>query len=161
MGSFKSGTPGTDAVTQVDSKIPLYGQNKEGGALGADTGRRVITFDIAISAAAVAGKTDENAVLWTLDADTLLEGVTITNTGTNALACGAAACIDAGGVDYTPSIQNLAAGATVNQAFALATERASLLVDGSNGILCGGSNTTTLRVQVFIVDLNSAFSNAG
>ena len=160
MGSFKSGTPGPGAV-QVDSKIPLYGQNKAGGALGADTGRRVITFDVAISAAVVAGSTDQNAVLWTFDADTLLEGVTVTNTGVNALACGAACSMDAGGTDMIPSIQNLAVGATVNQAFMLATEAASLLVDGTNGILCGGSNTTTLRVQCFIVDLNSALENAG
>ena len=160
MGSFKSGTPGPGAV-QVASKIPLYGQNKEGGALGADTGRRVITFDVAISAAAVAGSTDNNAVLWTFDADTLLEGVTVTNIGTNAVNAGGAVAMDAGGVDQTPDIQSLAAGATANQAFPVATERASLLVDGSTGILCGGSNTTTLRVQCFIVDLNSALSNAG
>ena len=160
MGSFKSGTPGPGAV-QVASKIPLYGQNKEGGALGADTGRRVITFDVAISAAAVAGSTDNNAVLWTFDADTLLEGVTVTNIGTNAVNAGGAVAMDAGGVDQTPDIQSLAAGATANQAFSVATERASLLVDGSTGILCGGSNTTTLRVQCFIVDLNSALSNAG
>ena len=160
MGSFKSGTPGPGAV-QVASKIPLYGQNKEGGALGADTGRRVITFDVAISAAAVAGSPDNNAVLWTFDADTLLEGVTVTNIGTNAVNAGGAVAMDAGGVDQTPDIQSLAAGATANQAFSVATERASLLVDGSTGILCGGSNTTTLRVQCFIVDLNSALSNAG
>ena len=160
MGSFKSGTPGPGAV-QVASKIPLFGQNKEGGALGADTGRRVITFDVAISAAAVAGSTDNNAVLWTFDADTLLEGVTVTNIGTNAVNAGGAVAMDAGGVDQTPDIQSLAAGATANQAFSVATERASLLVDGSTGILCGGSNTTTLRVQCFIVDLNSALSNAG
>ena len=111
MGSFKSGTPGPGAV-QVASKIPLYGQNKEGGALGADTGRRVITFDVAISAAAVAGSTDNNAVLWTFDADTLLEGVTVTNIGTNAGNAGGAVAMDAGGVDQTPDIQSLAAGAT-------------------------------------------------
>ena len=161
MGSFKSGTPGSNYVTQVDSKIPLYGQNKEGGALGADTGRRVITFDIQVDAAVVVGKTDQNAVLWTFDADTLLEGVVVHNIGTNALASGGALALDAGGVDQTPDIQSLAAGAQANQAFAVATERARLLVDGANGIICGGSNTTTLRVQCFIVDLNSALSNAG
>ena len=160
MGSFKSGTPGPGAV-QVDSKIPLYGQNKAGGSLGADTGRRVITFDVAISAAVVAGSTDQNAVLWTLDSNTLLEGIAVRNIGSNPLASGATLKIDDTSTDMTGDLNTLAAGASNVLTFRLPTAAAGAIsVDGANGFICGSTLTTTIRVQLFVVDVNSSYENA-
>jgi len=156
---YISGAPGPGAV-QKHTSPPLYGGNKHGGMIdsGANS-RRTIVFDVAVTDAVVADSTDNNAVLWTLGADTLLEGIAVKNIGDNPIASGSALKLDAGGVDMTGDITALAASDIDVLTFRLPTAAASVLVDGTNGIKCGAGLTTTLRIALYIVDAAASFDN--
>ena len=157
---YISGAPGPGAV-QKHTSPPLYGGNKHGGMIdsGANS-RRTIVFDVAVTDAVVAGSTDQNAVLWTLGADTLLEGIAVKNVGDNPLASGATLKIDDGTTDFTSDIQNLAAGDIDCLTFRLPTAAgAAIKVDGTAGFKCGAGLTTTVRVALYIVDAAASFDN--
>ena len=157
---YRNGTAGPGA-TLVQPQMPLYGQNKAGSAIDASNARRVITFDIAVTDAVVAGSTDENAVLWTLDTNTLLEGIAVRNIGSNPLASGAGLVIDDTSTNMTGALASLAAGAVDVLTFRLPTAAAGAIsVDGANGFKCASTLSTTIRVQLFVVDVNSSLDNA-
>ena len=157
---YRNGIAGPGA-TLVQPVLPLYGQNKAGSAIDASNARRVITFDVAVTDAVVAGSTDQNAVLWTLDSNTLLEGIAVRNIGSNPLASGATLKIDDTSTDMTGDLNTLAAGASNVLTFRLPTAAAGAIsVDGANGFICGSTLTTTIRVQLFVVDVNSSYENA-
>ena len=144
MSGYYNGSPGPGA-TLVQSKVPNYGSNKHGGMLdsGANA-RRTIVFDVAVTAAVVAGSTDQNAVLYTLGADTLIEGISVKNIGVNPLVSGAALVIDDTSANLTGDIQNLAAGDVNVLTFRLPTAAAGAIsVDGTNGFICASTKSTT------------------
>jgi hypothetical protein len=158
MSGYVNGSPGPGA-TLVQPKVPNYGSNKHGSMIDSGSnGRRTIVFDIAVTDAVVAGSTDQNAVLYTLGADTLIEGIAVKNIGNNALASGAGLVIDDTSTDLTGDIQSLAAGDVNLLTFRLPTAAAGAIsVDGANGIICASSKTTTLRVCLFVVDATAMF----
>ena len=161
MSGYYNGSPGPGA-TLVSSKVPNYGSNKHGGMLdsGANA-RRTIVFDVACTDAVVAGSTDQNAVLYTLGADTLIEGIAVKNIGANPLASGAAIVIDDTTTNLTGDIQSLAAGDVNVLTFRLPTAAAGAIsVDGANGLICASTKSTTIRVCLFVVDAGAAFDNA-
>ena len=157
--SYRSGSPGAGAVLVAPSP-PLYGQNKASGMIDAGSNaRRIIAFDLAVTDAV--GDLAQNDILYTFADDTMLEGVVVKNIGDSKLTSGGALAIDAGGVDQTPDIQNLASGAQLVQAFSVPTERASLLVDGTNGIKCAAGLSTTIRVLAYVVDTQASYDALG
>jgi hypothetical protein len=161
MSGYYNGSPGPGA-TLVSPKVPNYGSNKHGGMIdsGANA-RRTIVFDLAVTAAVVAGSTDQNAVLYTLGADTLIEGIAVKNIGVNPLASGAGLVIDDGTTDLTGDIQSLAAGDINLLTFRLPTAAgAAISVDGANGFKCAATKSTTIRICLFVVDAGAAFDNA-
>jgi len=161
MSGYYNGSPGPGA-TLVSSKVPNYGSNKHGGMLdsGANA-RRTIVIDLAVTAAVVAGSTDDNAVLYTLGADTLIEGIAVKNIGVNPLASGATLVIDDTSATFTADIQNLAAGDINALTFRLPTAAAGAIsVKGSNGFKCAATKSTTIRICLFVVDAGAAFDNA-
>ena len=161
MSGYYNGSPGPGA-TLVSSKVPNYGSNKHGGMIdsGANA-RRTIVFDVACTDAVVAGSTDQNAVLYTLGADTLIEGIAVKNIGANPLASGGSLKIDDGTTEFTGDIQSLAAGDIHALTFRLPTApAAAILVDGANGFICASTKSTTIRICLFVVDAGAAFDNA-
>ena len=160
MSGYYNGSPGPGA-TLVNSKVPNYGSNKHGGMLdsGANA-RRTIVFDIAVADAVVASSNDQNAVLYTLGADTLIEGIAVKNIGAHPLASGATLKIDDTTTDLTGAIESLAAGDVNALTFRLPTAAAGAIsVDGANGFKCAATKSTTIRVCLFVVDAGAAFDN--
>ena len=131
----------------MSTNIPLYGQNKDGGTMGALADMvKVFEFDIAIAASGNANNDDTG---FDLPANFVPFFSVAENTGSTAIA-GNACALDAGGTDIIADVNALAADAKVYLslgAYAGVASATNILIDGSSGLVTA-SGTTTLNVKV-------------
>ena len=131
----------------MSANIPLYGQNKEGGALGLiGDSLKVFRMDISVTDSGNANNADTGfdmpanfVPLWSVS----------TNSGSTDLA-GNACALDVGGTDIIADVNALAAGASVQLGLGgngMVASATNVLIDGSSGLVTA-SGSTTLTVEI-------------
>ena len=139
----------------MSKNIPMYGQNKDGGSLGAIGDIvKVFEFNIAVADSGNANNADTGV---DFPANFVPLYSVAENAGSTALA-GNACALDVGGTDIIADVDALAAGAKVVlmlHTYAGVTSATDILIDGSSGLVTG-SGSTTLNVKVVGIDTSAA-----
>jgi len=142
----------------MSSNIPMYGQNKDGGALGlVSDSLKVFKIEIAVASS---GNADNADTGFDMPANFVPLWSVATNSGSTALA-GNTCALDVGGTDIIANVNALAAGASVSLGLGgngMVAAATNILIDGGSGLVTA-SGTTTLTVE--IVGFESGAGNLG